>query len=51
MTKRNKWLSGGLSVVLFTQFCYGIYFIVVAAHGPCKFLSRLLFRTQTDMAI
>ena len=51
VTNRNKWLGGALTIIVATQLCFGIYFTIGVARGPCKFLSRLFVRMQTHIGL
>jgi hypothetical protein len=51
VTSKNRWLSGALSIIIATQLCFGIYFIIGIARRPCKFLSRLFVRMRTHIGL
>ena len=41
VTGRKKLLGGALCVPITAQICFGIYFVILTASSPCKFLNRL----------
>ena len=44
VTRRNKFLGGGLLVLTVVQFCFGIYSTAVDAKSPREFINRLFVR-------
>lgn len=40
VTRRNKLLSGTLSLLIAAQLCFGIYFTVMYSMAPCELLNR-----------